>query len=113
MIKTELWKVISSMEDLDKAVAESYERTVVIFKHSTRCSISKGVLSKFEGQIEESDADVAYYFLSLLRYRDISNEIAERFGVVHQSPQIIVLKDGKAVANASHRKIDISLVEEA
>lgn len=102
-----LWKNITSVKDLDDAIAESYHRKVLIFKHSTRCFISKTVLRNFENEMKDSDHNYAYYFLDLLTHRDISNHIAERFGVEHQSPQLIVLQDGKVVHHASHQSISL------
>ncbi|KIA83516.1 general stress protein [Kaistella solincola] len=104
------WKNIQSEEDLDKAIAESNDKKVVIFKHSTRCQISKRVLSNFESEVKASDKDATYYFLDLIKYRPISNKIADDLDVTHQSPQIIVLENGKAVKNASHSNISLSLV---
>lgn len=102
-----LWKQITSVKDLDEAVAESYHRKVFVFKHSTRCFISKTVLKNFENEMKDSGHDYAYYFLDLLAHRDISNHIAERFGIEHQSPQLIVLQDGKVVHHASHQSISL------
>lgn len=106
---TTFWEKISSEQDLTNAVAVSYQRKVIIFKHSTRCHISKMVLQNFEREVEASDRDIAYYFLDLISFRDLSNKIAEDFGVTHQSPQIIVLENGKATKNASHQSITLSL----
>ncbi len=104
------WKEIGSEEELNAAIAESAEKKVAIFKHSTRCFISKTVLKNFEREVANSDKDVSYYFLDLIAHRDISNKIADDFGVTHQSPQLIVLENGKAVANASHQSISVSLI---
>lgn len=104
----DFWKYIESESDLDKAISESSERKVAIFKHSTRCHISKMVLKNFEREVQQNDGDVSYYFLDLLEYRPISNRIESDFNVVHQSPQLIVLKDGKAVNNMSHQGITTS-----
>lgn len=105
-----LWKKIESEKDLDSAVEKSSKQKVLIFKHSTRCFISKTVLKNFEKQMQDSDKDYAYYFLDLLAHRPISNEIESRFDVVHQSPQLIVLENGKAVKNASHHNIDLETI---
>lgn len=105
-----LWKKIESEKDLDSAVEKSSKQKVLIFKHSTRCFISKTVLKNFEKQMQASDKDYAYYFLDLLANRSISNEIESRFDVVHQSPQLIVLENGKAVKNASHHNIDLETI---
>ncbi len=105
-----LWKKIESEKDLDSAVEKSSKQKVLIFKHSTRCFISKTVLKNFEKQMQASNKDYAYYFLDLLANRSISNEIESRFDVVHQSPQLIVLENGKAVKNASHHNIDLETI---
>ncbi len=104
------WNYIESEENLYKAKEESFKKKVVIFKHSTRCYISKIVLKKFEKQVGNSDKEVGYYFLDLLAHRNLSNKIAVDFGVEHQSPQLIILENGKAVKNASHQSISLSLV---
>lgn len=100
------WNYLESMDDLDALEALSYEKKVVLFKHSTRCSISRFVLKQFENTFDISEDKMQLYFLDLIEYRPVSNEIAERFEVTHQSPQMIVLKDGKAIFNASHESID-------
>ena len=102
-----LWKKIETEKDLDLAVEKSFQEKVLIFKHSTRCFISKTVLRSFEKQMESADQNQTYYFLDLIAHRDISNEIENRFNVTHQSPQLIALENGKAVYNASHQSIDL------
>lgn len=108
--KPDFWKNIENEADLESAVKESNERKVVIFKHSTRCFISKSVLKNFEKEVQNSEKPISYYFLDLLAHRNISNKIADDFDVQHQSPQLIVLENGKAVKNASHQSISLSLV---
>ena len=105
-----LWKKIESQKDLDAAIEKSSQQKVLIFKHSTRCFISKTVLRSFEKQMQESDKNFGYYFLDILAYRSISNEIESRFDVAHQSPQLIVLENGKAIYNASHQNIDLDKI---
>lgn len=104
------WKNIASEADLNKAAEESNSKKVVIFKHSTRCFISKTVLKNFEREVRNSDKEVSYYFLDLIAHRDLSNKIADDFDVTHQSPQLIVLENGKATKNASHQSISVSLL---
>lgn len=104
------WKTITSEEDLNKAVEESFTKKVAIFKHSTKCFISKTVLKNFEKEVGNSDKEVSYYFLDLIQYRAISNKIADQFGITHQSPQLIVLENGKAVNDASHQSISVNLI---
>ena len=105
------WNYLESMEDLDNAEQISQEKTVILFKHSTRCSISRFVLKQFENTYNIPADQMGIYFLDLIEYRPISNEIANRFGVIHQSPQLIVLKDGKAVFDSSHESIDAAVLE--
>lgn len=104
------WKYIESEEDLKRAIATSAEKKVTIFKHSTKCFISKTVLKNFEKEVENSDKNVDYYFLDLLAHRDLSNKIADDLGVTHQSPQLIVLENGVVVNHASHQSISLSLI---
>ena len=104
------WRKLESEKDLETAVQKSFQSKVLIFKHSTRCFISKTVLKSFEKQIETLDKNYTFYFLDLLENRALSNEIEMRFDVVHQSPQLIVLENGKAVKNSSHHSISVSLI---
>lgn len=84
------WKALETMDDLNNAIEESKTKKVVIFKHSTRCHISKMVLSKFENEVKNSENELSYYFLDLINHRDISNAIADQLEVTHQSPQLLV-----------------------
>lgn len=99
------WNNLTDLGQLNEIIALSNDTPVAIFKHSTRCSVSRMALRQFENEFDLSDK-VTAYFLDLIAYRDVSNEIAHRFGVQHQSPQLILIKDGKAVYNASHSDID-------
>lgn len=104
------WIPLTIMGQLDEIAAFSNQKPVVIFKHSTRCSISRMALKRFESEYE-LDENVDAYFLDLLEHRDISNEIAARFGVYHQSPQLILIRDGKAVYDVSHDSIDAAALK--
>jgi len=99
------WIQVTDLGQLNEIIDISTEKPAVIFKHSTRCSVSRMVLKQFENEYDLQDK-VVLYFLDLIEHRDISNKIATRFGVLHQSPQLIVIKDGKAVYNDSHESID-------
>ena len=105
------WRNLETPETLEDIKTLSNEKEVVIFKHSTRCFISKMVKSKFERKVSNSETEAEFFYLDLIKYRNISNEIASTFAVAHQSPQVIVVKDRRAVANASHYDIitDISI----
>lgn len=99
------WNELTDLAQLDEIIAVSNEKPVAIFKHSTRCSVSRMALKQFENEFNSSDK-ITPYFLDLIAHRDISNEIATRFGVYHQSPQLILIKNGKAIYNVSHSDID-------
>ena len=103
------WRSLTDLGQLNQIIDLSTEKPVVIFKHSTRCSISRMALKQFENEFDLNEKVVSF-FLDLIEYRNISNEIASRFGVQHQSPQIILICDGKAVYNASHESIEASLL---
>ncbi len=99
------WVSLSDLGQLNEISQLSNKKPVVIFKHSTRCSISRMALKNFEKEFDLSD-QVTPYFLDLITFRDISNEIASRFDVVHQSPQLILIVGGKSVYDVSHSAID-------
>jgi len=97
------WKTLSSASQLDSIVEDSHNIPQIIFKHSTTCPISGMAKRRLEGKW---DLNLEPYYLDLLSYRSISNEIASRFGVQHESPQVIMIIDGQARYDESH--LDIS-----
>lgn len=99
------WTELTDVLQLQEIEAISNEKPIVIFKHSTRCSISRMALKQFEREFDLNDT-VDAYFLDLIAHRDISNEIARKFSVYHESPQLILIKNGKAVYDVSHSDID-------
>lgn len=101
------WSALTDLQQLDAIVGESNENPVLIFKHSTRCSISRFALKQFEKEFD-LEGRIKTYFLDLLEHRDISNEIAYRFNVPHQSPQILLIKEGISVYDTSHDDIQVN-----
>jgi len=99
------WIRLTDLGQLNEISLLSNEKPVIIFKHSTRCSISRLALKQFENEFDSKD-EVEAYFLDLLEHRDISNEIATRFNIYHQSPQLLLIKEGKSVYDVSHSDID-------
>lgn len=97
---------IRKPEQLQKIILESENNAVAIFKHSTRCSVSRMALNLIEQDWERYNPTVPIYYLDLLNYREISNQIAETFGVRHQSPQLLVIHKGRCIYHASHEAID-------
>ena len=104
------WKTLESLSQLDESVAESHVSPQIIFKHSTRCIISKMVLQQFEENLDVIPEHATLLFLDLLNHRDVSNAIAVQLDVHHESPQVVVIKNGKAVFHESHHSIDTASV---
>lgn len=101
------WRMLTDLGQLNELIELSHQQPVLIFKHSTRCSISRFALKNFENEYVFKAEELQPYFLDLLENRNISNEIAIRFGVQHQSPQILLIKDGKCVYHESHDGINV------
>jgi bacillithiol system protein YtxJ len=107
--KTHLnWLPLTSLEQLETIKEESNTGAVLIFKHSTRCGISRMVIKQFEKLFTAEHKNLRVYYLDLLNHRDISAEIGATFEVTHASPQVIVVRDGNSVHDASHN--DITLI---
>ena len=104
------WLQLTDISQLDEIEDASNSKLVVIFKHSTRCSISRMALRQFENEFEVNE-NVLSYYLDLLNHRDISNEIASKFSVVHQSPQLLIISKEKCIYNASHSDIDAGVIK--
>ncbi len=105
-IKSVPWNQLTEIATLEEIAEISHQQPVAILKHSTSCGISRMVLRQFEKEYDLHEGRIKLYFLDLLNHRDISNKIASKFNVPHQSPQLIIIKDGKAVYDASHSEIN-------
>ncbi len=107
------WNTLNKLEQLEEIKTISEKEPVVIFKHSTRCSISSSALDRLERHAAKSEKiGFKAYFLDLIAFRPISNQIADAFGVEHQSPQVLLIKDGKCVYNNSHMGISFLELQE-
>ncbi len=102
------WILLDSENILQKLIEKSKTKDQLIFKHSPRCSISVMALEKFESVPPKSDID--YYKLLVLDNRPISQEVARIFDVIHQSPQILQIRDGKCIQDKSHWAISMEEV---
>lgn len=103
------WTALTEEKQLDVIIEQSKSQPVVILKHSTRCNISGMVKNRLDG-VAAPDGSI-FYLLDLLTYRPISNKIALMFGVAHESPQVLVIKDGKCVYDESHHAITMPEIE--
>jgi bacillithiol system protein YtxJ len=106
------WISLNDSKQLDEILAESKKNPVLIYKHSTRCNISRAAFDRLERKWDASAIrNINKYFLDLISYRDISNRIAEIFQVEHHSPQILVISDGKSILDLSHYEIDFDPIK--
>jgi bacillithiol system protein YtxJ len=106
------WKTLESLAQLDDVLAASNVSTQIIFKHSTRCIISKMALAQLEENLNEISESTNLFLLDLLNHRDISNAIAMQLGVHHESPQVVVIKNRQVVFHESHHSIDAASIAE-
>lgn len=99
------WQSLTAIDQLKEIESRSLTKTQLLFKHSTRCGISRMVMNQFtENYDPNAPADL--YYLDLLSYREVSNEVGYKFQVMHQSPQLLIIRNGVVVAHASHGAIN-------
>lgn len=106
------WNLLERMTQLDEIVEESKSQPILIYKHSTRCGISGMTMNRLERSWSDELNKLKVYYLDLIAFRNISNEIAKKFGVYHESPQVIMIKDGRAIYDASHMEISVERILE-
>ncbi len=108
------WNKIITIEDLENVKNESNTIPILIFKHSTRCSISSTALDRFERAWAKNleNKNVKPYYLDLIANRDISNAISKQFSVQHESPQLLLIKNGESIYDESHYGISLDDVLE-
>jgi bacillithiol system protein YtxJ len=102
------WEILSSENQFLQLLSSC--ATFAVFKHSTRCSVSSMAKSRID---RDWNLDLPIYYLDLIQYRSLSNLIAEKTLVEHQSPQLILFKDGNVIYDASHTAIMVSDVQSA
>lgn len=94
------WSVLTSEEQLAAILEKSFNKPQVIFKHSTRCSVSSVIKTRLEKELAPDNID--FHYLDLLAYRSLSKKIAEDLNVHHESPQVLLVKDGECIFDESH-----------
>ncbi|MBG16475.1 MAG: bacillithiol system redox-active protein YtxJ [Crocinitomicaceae bacterium] len=104
------WNYLKSIDDFNSAVEASFSADILLFKHSTRCSISTLAKSRIENSWKTS-LSIKPYLIDVLNFREISNEIAHRFDVVHESPQVLVISSNKCLGYLSHSAIEMDEIE--
>jgi bacillithiol system protein YtxJ len=107
------WTELKDEAQIESIREESKNQPILIFKHSTRCSISRAALDRLERNWKsENEKSVKAYYLDLLAYRNVSNRVAEYFDVEHESPQVLLVKDGKPVHVRSHLSIGVDEINQ-
>ena len=104
------WIELKSISQIKEIVEKSKAKPQVIFKHSTRCSISAMAKGRLERSLAPGNAD--FYFLDLINYRNISNQVSSEFDVSHESPQILIIRNGECVYDESHGSITMDEIKE-
>jgi bacillithiol system protein YtxJ len=104
------WINLSEKEQVDDVIKGSSQKTVVFFKHSTRCIVSRHALAELEREWTYNSQDVDFYLLDLLSFRDISNYISQVLAIQHQSPQILVIRNAAVIYHTSHEGISASIL---
>ena len=99
------WTPLISVEEINTIKEISINKSILIFKHSTRCGISRMVIKEFESLFNEENKQLKVYYLDLLNFREVSSKLSEVFQVIHQSPQLLVIKNGISIYNESHYEI--------
>lgn len=99
------WTLLETADQLNSI--KQQEGYSLIFKHSTRCSISMMAKRRFELDWDSLPENVSLYFLDLIQHRDISNQVAQVFQVHHESPQLLLIKDGECILDQSHGQISV------
>lgn len=106
------WNILSSLNELTHLVEDSYNRPYLLFKHSTRCSISSLAKHRLESSWDIPGDRLEPYLLDLIANRAISDEVARQFGIRHESPQALLIRDGECIYHASHLDISVTDLKE-
>ena len=106
------WINLTEDSQLETAINESNTKPVIIYKHSTTCGICLQALDELETNFDQIKNQVSFYYLDLLTYRPLSNLIAERLATIHQSPQILLVKDGKVIYSVTHLAIKTAKIKD-
>lgn len=107
------WMDITSGETIESAIEKSFSQPVVIYKHSTRCGLSSVVKSRLERSWSMEPLPATCYFLNLIQYRQLSDNLSNQFQVIHESPQILIIVDGVCIFHDSHMGVNHSAIKQA
>ncbi len=108
-----IWSNLTEESQIAEIIALSNSIPIYIFKHSTTCGISAQAKENLEISFKNTDKPFLLYYLDLLKYRSISNEVASKLNVHHQSPQLILVHNGEVAFTTSHHKIKTNILEDS
>jgi bacillithiol system protein YtxJ len=106
-------KAVDGLDELDRVLAASSDRPLLLFKYSATCGTSAEALDELVAHLNESKADATYAMVTVQTHRDVSNEVARRLGVRHETPQALLIRDGRVIWSASHFRVTAAALEEA
>lgn len=106
------WKLLNKPEDLEQIVQNSKEAPQIIYKHSTRCAVSSIALFSLQGIRADVVEKADFHFLNVIDHRDLSNYVAEKLNVRHESPQLLLIRNGKVDWHGSHYQVKAETVAE-
>jgi bacillithiol system protein YtxJ len=106
-------KPLSNLEELERALAASDERPLLLFKHSPTCGVSAEALDELVAHLNDRRGDADYALVVVQTHREVSNAVARKLGVRHETPQALLIKEGRAVWSASHFRVTAGAVEAA
>jgi bacillithiol system protein YtxJ len=109
----ELLVELQNIHELNEALQESFERPILLFKHSLICPVSTRAFDELRSFLAKADSSARYRLIRIQKARDVSNEVTSRLHVRHESPQAILVRDGREVWNASHSNITASTLAKA
>ncbi|WP_456420759.1 bacillithiol system redox-active protein YtxJ [Lutibacter sp.] len=107
------WILLTEKSQIEEIILKSATKPVLIFKHSTRCGVSRMALKNFERDYDIEKTALELYFLDILKYRELSNEVSKSLAVHHQSPQILLINNKSVIYHDSHYQISVETVKEA
>jgi bacillithiol system protein YtxJ len=106
-------KTLHGLDELDRLIAASEERPLLLFKHSYTCGVSAEALDELVAHLNDQPADVQYAMVTVQTHRDVSNAVAKKLGVRHETPQALLIRDGRVVWSASHFRVTANAVVDA
>jgi bacillithiol system protein YtxJ len=106
-------KALHGLDELERALAASDDRPLLLFKHSFTCGVSAEALDELVAHLNDGPTDVTYAMVTVQTHRDVSNAVARQLGVRHETPQALLIRDGRVVWSASHFRVTATAVEDA